>query len=112
MGGIHVEVMPHFIDIESDNMNTGFDLINSHVKQALCVLIMTPDILPVIRINVVILVVVLGVLHLDLEPDGLVAPPGVGVVQAQPVVSVFLHDTVKPETYLREKIQFLVLNQV
>jgi len=95
VGSIHVEVVPHLIDVQSDHVNTGFDFINSHVKQALSVLVVTPDVLPVIRIDVVIIVVILGVLHLDLEPDGLVAPPGVGVVQTQPVVSVFLHDTVK-----------------
>ena len=98
MSSIHVEEMSHFVDVQSDNVDTGFDFFYTHVKQSLSVLIVALDVLPVISINIIILVVILWILHLDLEPDCLVTPPGGRIVQTQPVVSVFLHDTVKPET--------------
>ena len=39
MSSIHVEEMSHFVDVQSDNVDTGFDFFNTHVKQSLSVLI-------------------------------------------------------------------------
>ena len=89
--------MSYLVDSDSDGVHGVLYFLHRHVKQLLGVIAHCLDLLPLLVLHIVVIVVVSRVLHLHLEPDGLVAPSRPAVVQAEPVVSVFLELFVETE---------------